>query len=140
MEIEFEALHVTVLVFTALVIMYSDHQAFLYLRGKKETLSANFTKWSHRLVWVGLLLMICTGAAMVVPDWEYYLSNPVFLIKMSFVLVLLINAFFIGRLSRVATETPFVFVPSEKRTMILISGFLSGIGWIGAAVIGFFFL
>jgi hypothetical protein len=140
MGIEIKTIHLTVLLATALVILYSDHQGFEYVRGKKETLSRRTVTRSHRLVWLGLVLMIGTGIAMVLPAWEYWLSNPTFYVKMGFVLTLVINGLFIGKLSHTATERPFASLTREEKTVLLVSGVLSGAGWLGAATVGLFFL
>lgn len=134
------AFHGLIFLATAVVIIYSDHQGFLYFIGKKQTLSHSFITWSHRLVWTGLVLMITTGLILALPGWQYYLSEPAFLTKMSLVIMLAINAVAIGKLSRKAETTPFAdLVTSEKKTL-LISGMLSFAGWVGAASIGFFIL
>lgn len=140
MEIELEELHLAILLITAVVILYSDHEGFAYFREKKLTLSKQFVAWSHRLVWAGLLGMLLTGVVLVFPSWEYWLQDPAFYVKMGFVLTLFINAFFIGKLSHVATETPFSLLEQHERQTLLVSGALSAIGWIGAACMGFFVL
>jgi len=135
----FGELHFFFLILTVIVIVYADHQAFLYFKGKKERLSQDFVAWSHRLVWTGLLMMIATGAALAVPEWGYLSYYLPFYIKMGFVLVLIINSFAIGYLSRHATEQPFAELSSSVKTTLFISGALSFTGWVGAAVIGLFF-
>ncbi len=137
---ELEELHLATLALTALIILYSDHQGFEYFRGKKQLLTQSFVTWSHRLVWLGLSGMILTGVIMVVPRWEHFLSDPAFYIKMGMVAVLVVNGYAIGKLSHVATETPFAELPPEHKKTLMLSGFLSATGWIGAAVIGFLFL
>ena len=137
---EIVTLHVATLLLTALFILYSDHQGFLYFRGKKATLSPTFLAWSHRLVWCGLLLMIVSGILLVLPSWEYRLQQPIFYVKMGFVLVLVVNAFAIGTLSRVAAQKPFAMLSLEEKRTLLLSGTLSAVSWVGAATIGFLFL
>lgn len=133
-------LHLPILIATALVILYGDHQGFDYMRGKRKTLPPKSVSWSHRLVWFGLLLMILSGVTLVLPVWEYWLADPTFYVKMGFVVTLIINGLFIGKLSHIATERPFAeLTPPEKQTLI-VSGALSGIGWLGAATIGLFVL
>ena len=134
------SIHLITLSITALVIIYSDHQGFLYFRGKKQTLSKVFLHWSHILVWAGLLLMITTGVLLTIPAWTYRLQEPTFYIKMGFVLTLVVNAFAIGKLSKVAGEKPFAQLTTSEQRVLLLSGALSAMGWIGAAVIGKFFL
>jgi len=137
---ELEDIHLFVLALTALVILYSDHQGFDYFRGKKQTLSHSLVHHSHRLVWTGLVVMIATGVGLVLPSWQYYLSEPVFYVKMGLVGVLVVNAIAIGKLSRVATERPFALLSSDEKRVLMLSGTLSAIGWVGAAFIGMFVL
>lgn len=140
MGIELETIHLTTLAFTAIVILYSDHKGFQYFRGTSPTLSLSFVRWSHRLVWTGLILMILSGFFLVLPVWEYYRSDPVFYVKMGMVLTLCVNAFFIGKLSPLTTEYTFEALPADLKKTLFVSGALSGVGWVGAAVIGYFFL
>lgn len=132
--------HLYVLGLTALVILYSDHQGFAYFRGTKQTLSPVFIHWAHILVWVGLTGMIVTGAALLIPQWEFMLQRPEFFVKMGFVGVLIVNAFAIRKLSRIAAERPFTLLTREERQSLMISGVLSTVGWVGAAFIGYFIL
>jgi hypothetical protein len=140
MELELETVHLTTLAITAIMILYSDHQGYLYFRGKKETLSLWFVTWSHRIVWSGLIGMILSGFFLVLPGWNYYLEYPLFYVKMGFVLVLCVNGLAIGKLSQLTTERAFHELPPELKKTLLVSGALSFSGWVGAAVIGFFFL
>ncbi len=140
MELELVTIHLGVLICTAVVILYSDHQGYLYFTGKKQILSERFLKWSHRLVWVGLLLMITTGILLAIPSLTYRLQQPIFYVKMGFVAVLVINAFAIGKLARLAMTKPFVELTKKEQYTLLISGALSGISWVSAGVIGYFFL
>ena len=133
-------IHLWTLGITALVILYSDHEAFSYFRGKKQLLDKRKMELLHYVVWAGLLIMIASGLKLALPAWEYYISEPSFLIKMGFVLVLIVNGVFIGRLTPIASERPFSDLAARGRLSLLLSGSLSTMGWIGAAVIGFYFL
>lgn len=132
--------HLTTLIITAVVILYSDHQGLQYFRGKKATLSKTFVTWSHRLVWVGLITMIMSGISLVLPTWEYRLQEPAFYIKMGFVLVLIVNSYAIGKLRYVAIDRRFDELSVDVQKTLMFSGALSAVGWVGAAIIGFFFL
>lgn len=134
------AFHGLLFLVTAIIIIYSDHQGYLYFRGKKQTLSPRFVKWSHRLVWTGLLLIITTGLALMLPAWDYYLTQPPFYIKMSFVGVLILNGIAIGQLSKKAERTPFSALTNSEQKTLLVSGGLSFMSWVGAASIGIFVL
>lgn len=138
--IELVTIHLTTLILTALVILYADHEAFAYFRGKKLLLDTQRTALLHYLVWAGLLGMIATGLTMALPGLSYYLSRPEFLLKMGFVLVLIINSLFITRLFPIASKTPFAELPEKTKMLLLLSGTASTISWLGAFVIGYFFL
>lgn len=135
-----EKVHLAVLALTVIGIVFADHEGFAYMRGKKQILDPKRVKVLHYAVGVGLLLMILTGASMALPGLSYYMSEPVFQLKMFFVAVLIVNSFFISRLMHVATEKPFAALTSRERLPLMVSGAASTIGWVGAAVIGLFFL
>jgi hypothetical protein len=132
MEFSLLTIHISILLVTIGIILYSDHEAFLYMRGKKATLNLYRMQILHKLVWAGLLGMIATGFTMFLPMREYLLQQPEFLIKISFVAMLVLNAFFIGKLMPLSATKPFAeLLPKEKRSLF-ISGALSTIGWLGA--------
>lgn len=125
---------------TALIILYTDHKGFQYFTGKVATLSPTFIHRSHTAVWIGLLLIIMTGAMLVSRAPAYYFSEPAFLVKMGLVAVLVMNAFAIGSLSKKAATTPFASLTKEEKKTLLVSGGLSALGWVGAITIGMVFL
>ena len=133
-------LHGIIILILAVIILYTDHKGFQYFTGKVETLPERFVRRSHLLVFTGLILMIVTGIILTVPAWEYRLSDPTFYIKMGFVLVLIMNSFAIGQLSKKSTSTPFSELTSGEKQTLMVSGALSAAGWVGAAIIGIFFL
>lgn len=137
---DYKTMHLITLSLTALVILYTDHEGLQYFRGKTALLSKAFVTWSHRLVWTGLILMILSGIGLILPQWEYRLQEPTFYVKMGFVLVLIMNSYAIGNLRYLATERPFLTLSPDEQKTLIVSGALSGIGWVGAAIIGFFFL
>lgn len=138
--IDLITIHLTILALTALVIAYADHEAFAYFRGKKPLLDKKRTTILHYLVWAGLAGMIASGLTMALPGLSYYLSEPEFLLKMGFVLVLIVNSLFITRLFPIASETPFAELPEKTKLLLLISGGASTVSWLGAFIIGYFFL
>lgn len=135
-----EGLHLLFLAFSALFILISDHDGFLYFRGRKQTLDLRKLQFLHKMIWIGLLGLILTGIIMTIPDWNDYLSDPAFQVKMGFVGVLIINGLFIGRLLHSATHTPFKDLHGIKKMLLLLSGSASAIGWVGSTLIGFAFL
>lgn len=135
-----EDIHLIILGITALFIVVADHDAFSYMRGTQALLSESKTKLLHYGVWTGLILMILTGLTLVLPLYEFYITDPAFIIKMCMVFALVVNGVLIGKLSKVATRVPFKELPSRTKMLLLASGGVSTSGWIGAAVIGYFFL
>ena len=133
-------IHLTIFLVTAVFILYSDHLAFQYLRGKLETVPTRRGRSLHYIVLAGLIGMILSGAYMAYPAWEYYIALPEFQLKMAFVGILVMNSFFISRFLLVARATPFRDVPKNEKLKFYASGVASAVGWVGAAVIGYFFL
>lgn len=118
-------------------VLYSDHAGLSWIRGKKETLNPTLVERLHLLVSVGLAGVLLTGGLMFIDRAEYLLSQPVFLAKMGFVAALVINGFFIGQISRIASEQPFRLTTPAQRRSIFISGAVSALGWLGALILGF---
>ena len=134
--IEFQLVwfHISSLVFVVVITLLADSEGFSWLLGKKEMLNEKVVHKLHKFMWLGLLLMIFTGFIMFWPLREYLLTHTPFQIKMAFVLALLINAVFIGKLSKVASEKPFKELSKKQKFLLLVSGMVSFVGWIGAII------
>ncbi len=130
-------LHVAAIFVTGLCVLYSDEQGLMWMLGKKETLNAKRIAVLHAVVSIGLALVILTGGLKALTALSYYLSNPLFMVKMGFVLVLIVNGFFIGKLSTLATTRSFVSLSTKERLPLLVSGTASVLGWGGALLLGF---
>ncbi len=128
--------HVGSIIITLLVVLYADEQGLQYVRGKISTLSQKRVMVLHTLVAIGLASIILTGARMVLEDPEFYFSQPVYWAKMSFVSVLIINAFFIGHLSRIAVTTPFAELSAKARRPLFVSGGVSVCAWVATILLG----
>lgn len=133
-------IHLSTLALTAIAILYADHMGFEYFRGKRLTLDGSRVTRLHHIVWVGLTFMIVSGFFLVKPQWEFIRTEPVFYIKMGLVLMLIVNAFLIGKMSHLTHHRAFAELPADVRKTFLVSGAVSVIGWVGAAIIGYFFL
>ncbi len=129
-------LHVVAIIVTGLCVLYSDEQGFEWMVGKKQTLDAAKVELLHIVVSVGLALIILTGGLRAIPALSYYLAQPAFIAKMVFVLALIINGFFIGKLSHMATTRTFASMSSRERIPLFISGGVSVLGWAGALLLG----
>ena len=132
-------IHLTVLGVTVLGILIADHEAFLWIRGKKPVLEFKKIFRLHIWVGIGLIGMIITGFLMFWPAHTYLLTkSPAFLGKMFFVALLVGNSFFLGEMLKISTKRTFAsLTPKEKRPMY-ISGALSTISWVSAATLAFF--
>jgi hypothetical protein len=139
-EIEWETIHLCTLALTAIAIIYADHLGFQYMRGTRQYLEHSRTVLLHRLVWTGLIGMITSGSFLLYPQWEFLIYDPLFQLKMGFVLVLIMNALAIGKLSKITSDQSFAELPPRTKKILMISGALSSISWVGAATIGYFFL
>jgi hypothetical protein len=135
-----EEVHLAVLLITVVAIVWADHLGFQYFRGTRQTLPAHLVRGLHAAVAIGLLGMIGTGVWMALDRWGYLSTQPVFWLKLFFVGVLVVNALFITRLMQKATHTPFASLAQRERVILFVSGGASTVGWVSAAVIGFFFL
>ena len=135
-----EEVHLGVLLITVVAILWADHLGFQYFRGQRLTLPALLVTRLHYAVSLGLVGMVATGAYMAYDRFGYLSTQPVFWLKMFFVAVLVGNALFITGLMRKAFTTSFAALSVRERTTLLVSGAASGLGWVGAATIGLFFL
>lgn len=133
-------IHLIILALTAVAILISDHYGVAYVRGTMPLLPKRRMELLHGLVWLGLLGMIGTGLYMAYPGLSFYIQKPEFVIKMVFVLVLVVNALFIGTMLGISSERPFAELTVGEKRKMFISGAVSSLGWIGAATIGFLFL
>ncbi len=129
-------LHLIGIIVTGCAVAYSDEQALLWMLGKKPALSKQRVDALHIVVSIGLACIIATGGLLFLRSPSYYLSDPVFLLKMLLVGALIVNGFFIDQLSVGATERPFQAHSARERLPLFISGFVSAVGWLGAALCG----
>lgn len=136
----FETIHLVSLVITAPFILYADHMGLLYILGKKKTLPENRVKAVHTAVIIGLFALIISGIFLVLPAWRFYLADLIFQVKICFVGALVINGLFIHRLMDVAYATPFKELTNRRKLTLLVSGGVSSVSWVSAALIGFFVL
>lgn len=128
--------HVLTILFAGAVVFYSDEQGFMYLRGRRTLLSAKKVEWLHALVGLALALLILTGGLLFMRAPNFYLANTAFLVKMGFVFALLVNGFFIDRLSKIASQKSWAELSKRERIPLLVSGAISGVCWLGAFACG----
>lgn len=133
-------MHLVTLLVTVCFIVYSDYIAFQYFRGTRTILNHQHTLRMHYVVLVGLFGMILSGIVLAIPRIDYLLTQLVFYVKMFFVVVLVFNAWVIGKVSKVASERTCSQLTTHERQTLITSGVISFIGWIGSAIIGLLFL
>jgi hypothetical protein len=131
-------LHLLTLLFITWNVFYADHMGFNWIRGKVLKLDKLTVQKYHYRVWAGLIAMIVTGFFLFWPTHEYFLGRPQFFLKMAFVLTLICNSFAVGYLQEKATTHSFKELSFSEKIPLFISGGLSTISWVGAAITAFF--
>lgn len=130
-------IHLTILSLTILVIIFTDFNGLLWVLGKKEKLSQELFSWLHRAVSIGLAGMILTGGYMAYGyGTEVLLRNYVFSTKMLFVIILIINAYFIGNHMYLSFNKSFKELTLQEKRSLLISGALSTLCWVSVFLLG----
>lgn len=127
-------IHVTSVIITLFFVVVADLHGLAWILGKLKTLPEKRMAVLHGIVWVGLITTIVAGFLMFTTYSEYLLSLPAFRIKMLLVGMLVLNALFIGKHLRIATETSFAGIPAKEKVILLVSGAVSTVGWIGALI------
>lgn len=126
------AIHITAVFFAIAIVLFADHEGYAWFRGKKQTLDPVHMRIAHAGVAIALAVLITTGTIMFYPFKGYLLANPLFILKLLFVGVLVVNAVIINRMMHVALEKPYAKLSREERMPLLISGGVSFVSWIGA--------
>lgn len=129
-------IHIGSLFLAAAGILFADHSAFNWIRGKTGAIGRAALFITHWVVTIALLSLVYTGLFLFWPQREYLLHQPLFLLKMVFVAALLINAIAIERLMHVAEAQPFASLTTGKKVRLFLSGAVSTLSWIGAGLIG----
>lgn len=135
-------LHLLVLAFVAWTVLLADHMGFNWIRGKVRTLDAKQVEKLHKRTWYGLAGMIVTGLILFWPAKDYILaySLPQFVMKMSFVAALVFNGLVIGSLQKIALTKPYRELSLGEKTPLILSGGISTLSWLGAAIMALFLL
>ena len=120
------------------VTALADKEALAWMRGQRQTLEPSALQNYHRFVWAGLAALIATGLYLLYPMWQYLLSQPLFIIKMLFVGVLIVNGLLIGRLQNIAANRSYASLRRGEKIQLLASGAISFVSWIAAAAIALY--
>lgn len=137
MEIIYFPLHILSLFYVAWNVAHADHMGFSWIRGNVAKLDEAIVKKYHKATWIGLILMIVTGVLLFLPA-QARIVYPQFYIKMGFVGALLINSIVIGKLSKTPTIKTFASLSTKEKIPLFISGAVSTISWVGAALMALF--
>lgn len=129
--------HIATLCAAGCGVVIADKVGFSWFRGKVDTLSSRTLNTLHTLMGVALIGMILSGITLFWPAREYLITQASFYIKMTFVIVLILNAFVIDHLMSVATRMPFRDVSTSQKRFLMISGAVSLCAWVGAATTAF---
>ena len=92
----FLTLHFFALIISIPAIIYADHLGFLYFTGRIQTISHKKVQYTHWFVTIGLMLLIVSGVIITIPAWALFFGNPLFYVKIGFVIALCLNGIFIG--------------------------------------------
>ena len=133
-------IHIITLLITAFFIVKSDHYGYQWFRGQIAVLDARKITHLHTAVTVGLTGMFVTGFILFLPARDYYVMQSGFFIKMSFILALVVNSFFIHHLMHIALTKPFSQTTTRERVFLFVSGGVSTVSWFGATFTAFFLL
>lgn len=128
-------IHLASLALAAVGILLADSSALSWLRGKTEVIPHKKLMVPHYIVTGALVGLVTTGLLLFWPMRDYLIGNPLFLIKMAFVVALIINALAIDRLMDTATTQSFSSLSGTKKTLLLLSGAISTISWFGAGIV-----
>ena len=127
-------IHLLAVAATLVLVITADTHGILWILGKIQTLPKKRLQRIHVAIWVGLITICASGLGMFLVYQEYLLTQPAFGIKMVFVATLLINACVVGRLAQIAYVYSFRSLPRKKQILLLTSGCVSTIAWIGALI------
>lgn len=129
------ALHLCSLALAGLGVLYADHIAFDWWRGKTQTMTHRSLAIVHWTVTLGLVGLVSTGLLMFWPERMYLLEQPLFILKMCFVVALILNSFVIEHLMHVAARFPYTALTRGQKTPLFVSGAVSIVCWLGAALV-----
>ena len=128
--------HIIFIFAAGAAVLYADEEALSWVLGQRERLSAKKLEWLHGLVGAALAGLIATGGLLFLRAPSFYLAQPAFVAKLVFVASLIVNGFFIARLSLRDAGRSWAELSERERQPLLISGVISLTGWGGALLCG----
>lgn len=101
-----------------------------------------FLRLGSRIVWLGIFMLVASGALLLAGDYARYLASERFLAKMSVVAVIIVNGivFHQRHIPLIMRHADHHFPSSDEfvrnRPFILASGAISMLSWISTIVLG----
>jgi len=130
-------LHLCAMLFAVVLIVCADLQATAWMRGAKQTLNKKTMQLLHWLTWGALLALVVSGIILLIPR-TYLLAEPLFVLKLLFVGMLLVNAVLIGRLMPMALERPYASLTAKEKLPLFVSGAVSAGSWVAVLAIAYY--
>jgi len=123
--------HLGFLALAVVGMLLADRLALSWMRGKREVLEEDELERAHWIVTIALSGLVYSGLYLFWPLRDYLLNQPVFWLKMVFILALLINSFFIEALMPHTTRSSHADLEPAQRQKLMLSGAVSFISWVG---------
>lgn len=133
-------LHIFSVLFSGGVIIAADKEAMGWFRGRTLTMNRSRVRIYHYLMWVGLGAVIVSGFFLFYPMWQFLVTNQLFIIKMLFVAILIINGILVGRLQDIALTRPYASLTLDEKLPLFASAAISVFSWLSAGILAFAFL
>lgn len=131
-------IHLALACCSVAMVLLSDQYGARWMRGRVHTLDRRIVSRLHLLVWIGLVALVVTGGLLFWRAPAYYLSQPLFMLKVLFVAVLILNGVLIGRLMHVAVEKPYAALSYSELLPLFVSGAVSMLGWFSVLGLGLY--
>jgi uncharacterized membrane protein len=132
------SIHIGATIFSLGMIALADKEAFAWMRGTKPMLGRRRMRLYHALMWAGLVALITSGILLFLPMGTYLLSQSLFIIKLFFVAILVVNAILIGRLMHIALTRSYASLTWQEKAPLFTSGAVSVFSWTGALAIALY--
>ncbi len=120
--------------------LVSDALFSFYSKDKKLNETEIYTlSILSKIVFYGLILITITGTCIFLSDIEKYINSTKFLIKMSILLVLLVNGYFLNKIVWPHLINDNFFVADDKRNIRRLAfacGAISVISWLAICSLG----
>lgn len=132
--------HMVALTFALLNIIVADWKGIAWIRGMVPTLPRKTMRHLHNHIWLGLGLLVFSGAVLFCYHQTVLLVSFAFYAKIACVSMVSVNGIFINRHMQVASEQSFASLPKARQRALVMSGIVSCVGWFGALALAGFLL